>query len=215
MSEQARTHWDDVYTRKAPGEVSWYRASLDRSLRFIAELGLPRDAPIVDVGGGASTLVDDLLARGYTNLTVLDVSDKALDTARARLGSRASEVQWIAADITEATLAPAAYALWHDRAVFHFLVDDAARRRYVATCRAAVRPGGHIMVATFGPDGPERCSGLPVRRYDADQLHAAFGAGLRRVGQALETHVTPWGATQQFCYALLEVEAAKIPRDRP
>jgi SAM-dependent methyltransferase len=198
-----REHWDDVYARKAPGEVSWYRPSLDRSLRFIDDLALPRDAPIIDVGGGASTLPDDLLARGYIDVTVIDLSAKALEAARTRLGARADEVKWLAEDVTEISLAPAAYALWHDRAVFHFLVDDERRSRYVATCRAALRPGGHVLVATFGPDGPERCSGLPVRRYDADQLHAAFGKDLRLVAAALETHVTPWGAPQQFCYALL------------
>jgi SAM-dependent methyltransferase len=203
-----RDHWDDVYARKAPGEVSWYRPSLDRSLRFIDDLGLPRDAPLIDVGGGASTLADDLLARGYTDVTVLDVSAKALGVAADRIGVRAADIEWIAADVTEVALPPAAYALWHDRAVFHFLVDDELRRRYVATCRAAVRPGGHILVATFGLDGPERCSGLPVRRYDAGQLHAALGTDLRLVAEATESHVTPWGATQQFCYALFEVPSA-------
>jgi SAM-dependent methyltransferase len=209
-----REHWEDVYARKAPHEVSWYRPRLERSLSFIEGLALPRDAAIIDVGGGAATLVDDLLAGGYTDLTVLDVSAKALEAARGRLGARADDVKWLAADVTEVALEPGAYALWHDRAVFHFLVDDEARRRYVTSCRAAVRPGGYILVATFGPDGPDRCSGLPVRRYDADQLHAAFGAGLRRAGAALETHVTPWGATQQFCYGLFEVEALEIPRDQ-
>jgi SAM-dependent methyltransferase len=200
-----REHWDDVYARKAPDQVSWYRPSLDRSLRFIDDLGLARDAPIIDVGGGASTLPDDLLARGYTNVTVLDVSATALEAAGTRLGSRAANVKWIAADITQVALAPATYALWHDRAGFHFLVDDEARRRYVAICRAAVRPGGHILIATFGPDGPERCSGLPVRRYDAAQLHATLGPDLQLVAETTETHRTPWGAPQQFCYALFDV----------
>jgi 2-polyprenyl-3-methyl-5-hydroxy-6-metoxy-1,4-benzoquinol methylase len=204
-----REHWDDVYTRKAPDEVSWFRPGLDRSLGFIDDLGLARDAPIIDVGGGASTLPDDLLARGYSNVTVLDVSAKALEVAADRLGERGLDINWVAADVTEVVLAPAAYALWHDRAVFHFLVDDELRRRYVATCRAAVRPWGHILVATFGPDGPERCSGLPVRRYDANQLHAAFGLDLRLVAEATESHVTPSGARQQFCYALFEVPPAR------
>jgi 2-polyprenyl-3-methyl-5-hydroxy-6-metoxy-1,4-benzoquinol methylase len=202
---RVREHWDDVYARKAPDEVSWYQPSLARSLRLIEELRLPPEAPIIDVGGGASTLVDDLLARGHTNVTVLDVSAKALEATGARLGSRAANVKWIAADITEVALTPAAYALWHDRAVFHFLVEDELRRRYVATCRSAVRPGGHILVATFGPGGPERCSGLPVRRYDAAALQAALGPDLHLVAEATESHVTPSGATQQFCYALFEV----------
>jgi SAM-dependent methyltransferase len=209
-----REHWDDVYARKAPDEVSWYRPSLDRSLGFIEALGLPRDAPIIDVGGGASTLVDDLLARGCTNLTVLDVSEKALEAARARLAARAVDVAWIAADITEVALAPATFALWHDRAVFHFLVDDELRRRYVSTCRAALQPGGRILVAAFGPEGPERCSGLPVRRYAPGQLQAAFGTDVRLEGEATETHLTPRGAPQQFCYALLAVEPHEITSDR-
>ena len=201
---KTREHWDAVYGQKAPDQVSWYRPSLDRSLQLIDRLTLPREAPIIDVGAGASTLIDDLLERGYTDLTALDVSAKALEAARFRLGEHRGGVRWIVGDVAAAALAPGAYALWHDRAMFHFFVDDAVRARYVNACRAAVRPGGHILVATFGPDGPERCSGLPVRRYDVDQLHAALGRDLKKIADAVETHLTPWGAQQAFVYGLFE-----------
>jgi SAM-dependent methyltransferase len=187
--------------------VSWYRPHLDQSLRFIAAAGLAPDAAIIDVGGGASTLVDDLLERGHSNITVLDVSPKAIDSAKARLGKRAARVHWLVADITTADLVPAAYDFWHDRAVFHFLRDATERRRYVATVRSAVKTGGHVLVATFGPQGPSQCSGLDVARYDADGLHAEFGADFHKVESATEVHTTPWGAEQQFvyCYCRLAV----------
>lgn len=205
MSEQS--HWEDVYGRKAPDAVSWFRPHLDRSLAFIEGAGLARDASIMDVGGGASTLVDDLLDRGYTNVSVLDLSASAIAVAQRRLGERASGVHWQVADITRAELPAASVDLWHDRAVFHFLRDEDARRRYVAVARRALKPGGHIVVATFGPQGPERCSGLDVVRYDAEGIHNEFGAAFIKVASDEERHTTPWGSEQQFVYCYCRVGA--------
>ncbi len=198
----AREHWESVYARKAPTEVSWYRAHLAESLRLIDAAAPRPDAAIIDVGGGASTLVDDLLARGHRNVSVLDVSAQAIEAAKARLGARAAAVHWLVADITRVALAPAAYDLWHDRAVFHFLREEADRARYVAAARRSLRPGGHILVATFGPEGPTRCSGLEVVRYDAGELRAALGDAFEPVTSSTELHTTPWGARQQFVYFL-------------
>ena len=197
---RAREHWEGVYEQKAPERVSWYRPHLEQSLKFIDDARLDRDAAIIDVGGGASTLVDDLLGRGYVNVTVLDVSPTAIASAKARLGRRASAVRWLTADITQTELAAGAYDFWHDRAVFHFLRDEEDRRRYVAAAKRSVKPGGHILVATFGPEGPSRCSGLDVVRYDPDGLHAQFGAAFQKVGSSTEVHETPSGAEQQFVY---------------
>jgi len=195
-----REHWDALYSRKTPEGVSWYQRHLERSLSFIDHAKLDRDDPIIDVGGGASTLVDDLLDRGFTDLTVLDISRSAIDAAKARLGDRAERVHWIVADVTDATLKPDWYVFWHDRAVFHFLREEAARRSYVASVRRAVKAGGHVLVATFGPDGPERCSGLDVVRYGADELHSQFGPEFTKISSVVENHRTPGGAEQQFLY---------------
>jgi len=210
----SREHWEAVYGQKGPEQVSWYQAHLERSLRFIEAAHLAGDAAIIDVGGGTSTLVDDLLARGYLNLSVLDISAKAIDVAKARLGAMASRVRWIAGDVTEVDLPPAAYDFWHDRAVFHFLRGERERRRYVAAVHRSVKPGGHVLVATFGPKGPERCSGLEVQRYGADQLHAEFGPGFQQVGALTEMHTTPWGAEQQFVYCYCRVSSSADGRDR-
>jgi SAM-dependent methyltransferase len=195
-----KEHWEGVYERKSAEQVSWYRPHLERSIAFIDKAGLALDAGIIDVGGGASTLVDDLLARGYCNVSVLDISTQAMDVARARLGAHADNVKWLAGDITRIDLPEHAYAFWHDRAVFHFLSDAEDRRRYVAAVRHALEPGGHIVVATFGPEGPERCSGLDVVRYNADGLHTEFGGEFQKVSSATEVHQTPWGSEQQFVY---------------
>jgi SAM-dependent methyltransferase len=203
-----RNHWEAVYGRKAPDQVSWYQPHLERSLDFIGGSGLNPDAAIVDVGGGPSTLVDDLLVRGYTNLTVLDVSASAIEAAKARLGPKKELVRWLVADVTEVDLGGNLYDFWHDRAVFHFLRDQADRRRYVATVRRTVRPGGHVLVATFGPEGPERCSDLEVVRYDADKLHDEFGSEFRKVDSLTEMHRTPWGTEQQFVYCYCRLTAS-------
>lgn len=196
----SREHWDRVYATRRTDDVSWYRPHLDRSLAFLDAAQIDPKAAVIDIGGGASTFVDDLLDRGYENVTVLDVSRAALDAARARLGDRASAVEWICADVTSVRLPPGKYAFWHDRAVFHFLRDPVARDRYVAAARRALKPGGHIVVATFGPGGPEKCSGLEVVRYSPEALHDEFGSGFTKLASATETHVTPWGTEQEFIY---------------
>ncbi len=199
-AERDEKHWDRVYGTKEPDAVSWYRPRLDRSLAFIDGAGLDRGDPIVDVGGGTSTLVDDLLDRGYRDVTVLDISPVAIDRAKARLGARATDVRWIVGDVTRIALPEERYAFWHDRAVFHFLTGEEERRAYVAAVHHALRADGHIVVATFGPAGPEQCSGLDVARYDPDALHAEFGRGFRKVGSSTEHHMTPWGSDQEFVY---------------
>jgi SAM-dependent methyltransferase len=199
MSETAE-HWESVYGKKRPDEVSWYRPHLERSLHFIEQARLPKDAAILDVGGGAATLVDDLISRGYSNVSVMDVSAKALEVARARLGAKGDAVHWLVADITRTELPKHSIDFWHDRAVFHFLRDEEDRRRYVALVRHAVKPGGHVLVATFGPEGPQKCSGLDVMRYSDDALHAEFGDEFRKVESTTEVHHTPSGGQQQFVY---------------
>lgn len=192
-------HWEGVYSTKATDEVSWYQPHAVSSLRLIAGCTDP-SAHIIDVGGGASVLVDDLLDAGYRNLTVLDLAESALATSRARLGTRAQAVQWIAADVTRAELPAARYDVWHDRAVFHFLTDPVDRARYVTQVLASVKPGGHVIVAAFGPGGPLQCSGLDVVRYAPDSLHAEFGAPFRLLGHETEIHHTPAGGEQEFVY---------------
>ena len=202
----SRRHWDRVYTTKAPEAVSWYQPHLARSLELIARAAPDPAAAIIDVGGGESTLVDDLLDRGYRDVTVLDISEAAIEVAKRRLGERAQAVSWLAADITKATLPEHRYDVWHDRAVFHFLTEASQRVAYVRQVKRAMRPQGHVIVATFGPEGPTQCSGLDVVRYDADALHDEFGPQFRLVEHATELHRTPAGATQQFLYCFCKVE---------
>ena len=192
-------HWETVYSKKAVDEVSWFQAHAASSLRLI-EGCADKDAYIIDVGGGASVLVDNLLDAGFRNLTVLDLAEPALAVSRARLGERALSVQWITADITRADLPAAHYDVWHDRAVFHFLTDPADRARYVEQVLKSVKPGGHVIVAAFGPGGPLQCSGLDVVRYDPEALHAEFGAPFRLLGHETESHQTPSGLEQEFVY---------------
>ena len=202
-------HWDRVYRRKAPEAVSWYRPHLERSLAFIEQAGLDRDAGILDVGDGASTLVDDLLDRGYRDLTVLDISATAIDHAKTRLGARAAAVTWLVGDITRVALPERRFAFWHDRAVFHFLTDLADRRRYVQQVHGAVRVGGYVMVATFAPDGPMKCSGLDVVRYAPEELHAQFGSDFQLLDSAREEHHTPAGTIQPFVYCLCRMHGPR------
>jgi len=200
------THWEKIYREKAPDAVSWYRPHLETSLALIERAAPERGVSIIDVGGGESTLVDDLLAHGYQNITVLDVSQTAIAVTKKRLGSAAEEVQWVTADILNGELAPNAYDVWHDRAVFHFLTAMDQRVAYVRQVARAVKPGGHVLVSTFGPEGPTKCSGLEVVRYDAESLHTEFGVRFRLLDSIKEFHNTPFGTTQQFLYCLCRVE---------
>jgi SAM-dependent methyltransferase len=197
-----REHWDSVYAKKSPEEVSWYRPRLERSLSWIDGCGLDRAARVVDVGGGASTLVDDLLARGFECVSVVDLSARGLEHSCARLGDAAGRVQWLVGDATTRLFEDDTVDLWHDRAVFHFLVDEERRRAYVNHLRRCVRPGGFVIIATFGPGGPERCSGLPVARHAPAEVVEALGPGFELVDSAEEEHVTPAGTSQSFSHVL-------------
>lgn len=198
MSDRG-SRWDEVYRSKSADAVSWYQARPTMSLALIGHAGVPKGAPLIDVGGGASSLVDHLLCEGHADLSVLDLSASALAVARERLGDAAGQVDWIAGDVL--AFAPAKrYALWHDRAVFHFLVDAGERRRYLDALWRASEAGTQVVVATFAEDGPERCSGLPVARYRVAELHAAFGADYELLESTRETHRTPGGAEQHFTW---------------
>ena len=199
-------HWDKVYTEKAPDAVSWYRPHLETSLALIEQAAAGRSTSVIDVGGGESTLVDDLLAQGYENISVLDISQTAIDANRKRLGKASERVHWFVADITKAELEPSAYDVWHDRAVFHFLTATSDRVSYVRQVARAVKPGGHVIVSTFGPEGPMKCSGLDVLHYDAASLHREFGIHFRLLGSSKELHRTPFGTVQQFLYCYCRVE---------
>jgi SAM-dependent methyltransferase len=197
-----REHWQDVYARRADDEVSWYQARPVASLELIARTGAGCGARIVDVGGGASRLVDALLDSGHARVAVLDVAEAALARARARLGARAGRVEWIAADVR--TWAPdGPFEVWHDRAAFHFLVRPEDRDAYRATLLRAIPAGGHAVVATFAPDGPDRCSGLPVMRWEPEALAAELGPTFRLVESLREDHVTPAGKVQRFQFSRL------------
>jgi SAM-dependent methyltransferase len=202
----AKAHWDKIHTEKARDGVSWYTPHLDWSLKLIDQLAGNRASSILDVGGGQSTLVDDLLGRGYLNITVLDIAQAAIAAGKARLGKASKGVKWIAGDITRCILEPAAFDLWHDRAVFHFLTEANDRRAYVGQVLHALKPGGHLIISTFEMEGPERCSGLDVVRYDRATLLAAFGARFRMLGDATEEHRTPFGTRQPFLYGWFVLE---------
>jgi SAM-dependent methyltransferase len=199
LNDQRKQHWESVYGSKAPDEVSWYQPLPTQSLRLIEATGIEQDEPVLDAGGGASMLVDSLLELGYTNLTVLDISAAALAASRARLGDKAAQVEWIETDVTEFA-APRQFALWHDRAVFHFLTAAADRNRYLDVVRSALRSRGHFILSTFGPEGPLRCSGLEIRRYGVDQLRELLEPGYMLRDHMLCEHFTPGGSMQQFLY---------------
>lgn len=200
----ARTHWETVHGTKAPDAVSWFRPHLEASLALIGRVAVDRSAQIIDVGGGQSTLIDDLLSRGYLNITVLDISVTAIDATAKRLGAAARRVHWFVGDITQARLKRHSYDVWHDRAVFHFLTKAEQRTAYAEKAMLAVKPGGHVIIGTFGPEGPEKCSGLDVVRYDAQALQAEFGDRFELVESFVELHHTPFGTTQQFLYCCLK-----------
>jgi SAM-dependent methyltransferase len=192
-----KEHWNQVYQTKAPDDVIWYQTRPTTSLQLIEASGVAKDRGVIDVGAGASALVDFLLDAGFTSLAVLDISAAALQHARQRLGVRAAGVEWFEADVTEFS-PPHRFGLWHDRAVFHFLTDPADRRRYVETMSRALAPDGHVIIATFAIEGPLKCSGLDVARYDAAALAVELGAGFRLREQVDEIHVTPWSTEQRF-----------------
>jgi SAM-dependent methyltransferase len=201
MSDSTRqAHWEGVYTAKGEKEVSWYQDNPAPSLDLIALTGVSKHAPIIDIGGGASRLVDHLLAQGFERLTVLDLSAAALDAAKARLGDKAQKVRWEVADITT-WKPPETYDLWHDRAAFHFLTEQTDQSAYIERVRKAVNPGGHVIIGTFALDGPERCSGLPIVRYDAASLAALLGPEFNLIDTRRHDHATPWGAVQRFQFS--------------
>jgi 2-polyprenyl-3-methyl-5-hydroxy-6-metoxy-1,4-benzoquinol methylase len=201
-----KTHWEKIYTTKAPESVSWYSAHLETSLALIEGAAVTRSSSIIDVGGGESTLVDDLLLRGYNSLTVLDVSQTAIEVTKKRLGSGTEQVRWLVGDVVEIELEPHAYDLWHDRAVFHFLTTPERRLAYVRQVTRAVKPGGHVIISTFGPEGPTKYSGLDAMRYDAESLRGEFGGHFRLVESSKELHETPFGTMQQFLYCYCRLE---------
>jgi len=200
---QREAHWEDLYAAKTETEVSWYQAEPALSLELIQAAAEPPDARIIDVGGGASVLVDRLLDRGYASVTVLDLSREALARSQRRLGERGARVDWRTGDITRLEEL-GVFDVWHDRAVFHFLTAPEEQERYLALAERSLPPGGHLLIATFALEGPERCSGLPVCRYDASMLARRVGPPFRLVRDARETHYTPWGAPQQFTCCLFQ-----------
>jgi len=197
------THWDTVYTQKASNAVSWYRDHLEISLELLDLAGMAPESRVIDVGGGASTLVDDLLERGVGDISVLDLSAASLSVAKTRLGARASRVAWLTGDVTRVPMSAGAYTHWHDRAVMHFLTGDADVRAYVAQASRAVASGGHAVIGGFAPGGPERCSGLSVARRSPEEIAALLGASFVLIESRQEQHRTPGGAEQAFSYALL------------
>jgi ubiquinone/menaquinone biosynthesis C-methylase UbiE len=206
QSDRRRAHWEGMYTKKAENEVSWFQENPGPSLELIAEAGATAGSAIIDIGGGASRLVDSLIRRGFGDVTVLDLSAAALEAAKARLGKDAARVNWIVADAT--TWEPQkSYEIWHDRAAFHFLTDEHDRSAYIARLGRALKVGGHAVIATFALDGPERCSGLQVVRYDAASLGETLGRAFELVGTRQQTHATPWGTQQQFQFSVFRRSA--------
>ncbi len=201
----SREHWSTIYQTKAADEVSWYQTHPTLSLEFIQKTGVGLEEAIIDVGAGASNLVDHLVRLGYQTLTVLDISPEALRVARERLKEISQNITWIEGDITTVTLPENHYAIWHDRAVFHFLTDVTARQKYIEQVYRSVKQGGHVIVATFASDGPEKCSGLNVVRYDAPSLHGEFGSKFELIYSTHENHHTPWGSEQKFIYCYCRI----------
>ncbi len=197
-----KKHWERMYTTKGTDQLGWYAPHLTTSLHWIETLGLEGSAPIIDIGGGASTLVDDLLDAGHTRVTVLDLSAQALAAARARLGTGAERVTWLIGDVTEADLPHNEYAVWHDRAVFHFLTTEEQRQAYLERLHRALQPGGHLIIGTFSIEAPPQCSGLPVQRYTAQHLARTLGAAFTLQRHRKELHVTPGGVEQMYLYCL-------------
>ncbi len=197
---EKREHWETVYSTKAPDSVSWFQEHAKTSLNIINKLNLDKSASIIDIGGGASTLVDDLLANDYSDLTVLDLSGGALEIAKKRNRLKSKIVKWQEADVTEIKFPKHQFEVWHDRAAFHFLTKLDEREAYVRNLFHSVRPCGHIVISTFADDGPTQCSGLPVIRYSAETLQAELGEYFLLKEQLKENHITPFGTTQKFVF---------------
>ncbi|HTI07151.1 MAG TPA: class I SAM-dependent methyltransferase [Puia sp.] len=192
-------HWENIYRTKQPEEVSWTQEMPATSLSFIHGFELPRTAKIIDIGGGDSRLVDFLLDEGFEDITVLDISGQALDRARRRLGSRAARVSWVEQDVTEYRPAEA-FDLWHDRAAFHFLTTGDQVTTYLSIARNSVRSGGYVVMGTFSDQGPDRCSGLPVRRYNEELLTEELSRGFSKIRCVTEDHITPFQTKQHFLF---------------
>jgi SAM-dependent methyltransferase len=200
---ERQSHWQNVYRTKGERDVSWFEETPAISLDLIRATGVGADGSIVDIGGGASRLVDALIAEGFHSVAVLDVSEQALATSRDRLGPRAEHVTWIVADVTR-WRPDKSYDLWHDRAAFHFLTDPGDRAAYAACVRNAVRSGGHVIIGTFAPDGPQRCSGLPVLRHDAASIGEVLGPSFKLIESRRHDHQTPGGTIQRFQFSLFQ-----------
>ena len=207
MADSRQTHWDEIYGARSTTDLSWYEPRAGKSLELIRATGVQPTDPIIDVGGGASFLIDQLVEAGYLDLTVLDISAEVLKKLRARVDPRTAALSFLRQDVT-AFSPPRRYALWHDRAVFHFLVQREDRERYVDVLRRALLPRGHVVIATFGPSGPERCSGLPTLRFDANALAGELGDDFKLVDSSLAVHRTPSGMQQQFLYCRFDRQAA-------
>lgn len=199
MSKISKQHWEKIYSCTVEDELSWFIADPDVSLTLIESTGVAKSDPIIDIGAGASRLIDHLLAHGFTNLTALDLSGAGLELARRRLAEQAQQITWLEADVTNFE-PPRTYRLWHDRAVFHFLVDPEDQAAYLARLGHALQPDGHAIIATFSLNGPDQCSGLPVVQYDADKISALLGDAYCLLNTIEEVHRTPAGALQEFNY---------------
>jgi len=197
-----KDHWENIYKNKSSQKVSWYSPHLKMSFELILSLGLPKNVAIIDVGGGASTLPDDLLAEGLKNITVLDISSEALEVSKSRLKDKVRFVHWIESDVSKAALPASKYDLWHDRALFHFLTKPEDRQKYVNNISRALKPGGYALIATFGPNGPLKCSGLEIVRYSVEDLKKELGEAFELEKHFIEIHKTPFDTTQEFLYCL-------------
>ncbi len=200
-----KDHWEQVYSTRMAEKVGWYKPCLETSLNWIGELDLDRSAPIIDVGGGASTLVDDLVDAGFESIAVLDLAESALAASRKRLGQQSELVMWLPGDVTTYMLPGDRFELWHDRAVFHFLTEPASQQAYRINLLSALQPGGHAIISVFSPDAPPKCSGLQVQRYDHEQLSAKLGNEFELLRHQTEMHTTPGGVEQIYIYCLFRL----------
>ena len=200
MRYNAKEHWESIYQTKEPNEVSWYQEKPETSLNLISETGIEKNAKIIDVGAGASELVDNLLALGFRNITALDVSSNALNESKKRLGDRTNNVKWIVSDLMEFETNDR-YGLWHDRAVLHFLTEEEDIRRYKELVRTYLKPKGYVIVSTFSINGPKKCSGLDVKPYSEDSMKTLF-TGFEHIKSFEEEHFTPWGSSQIFIWGV-------------